>query len=285
MGDVGDSGNLGYLGAVITLSALFTYPVKSCRGTEHESVLLEEAGLAHDREWMFVTSDGRFLTQREEPRLARVDAVVQQDKLRLSADGAGEVWVPLDVAGTPGQVIIWRDRVNALDQGREPAAWISALLGRDARLVRIDPAARRRCDPAWTAGTEAHSRFPDGYPLLVVSRASLDDLNSRLPAPLPMDRFRPNLVLDGLPPYGEDEVHEFTVQGIRLRVVKPCIRCSITTTDQAAGVVAGEEPLRTLKSYRWDAALHGVKFGQNTIVIEGAGARLEAGMSLAASPR
>ena len=270
---------------MITLAALFTYPVKSCRGTEHKSVLLEEAGLAHDREWMFVTSDGRFLTQREEPRLARVDAMVQHGRLTLSADGAGEVRVPLDVAGSRGEVTIWRDRVSALDQGDEPAAWISALLGRDARLVRIDPAARRRCDPAWTADAEAHSRFPDGYPLLVVSRASLDDLNSRLPAPLPMDRFRPNLVLDGLPPYGEDEVHEFTAHGIRLRAVKPCIRCSITTTDQTAGVVTGEEPLRTLKSYRWDAALHGVKFGQNAIVIEGAGTRLEVGMPLAARSR
>jgi uncharacterized protein YcbX len=270
---------------VITLAALFIYPLKSCRGSEHPGVLLEEAGLAHDREWMFVTPGGRFLTQREEPRLARVDAVVQHGQLTLSADGAGQVCVPLGFAGSPGEVTVWRDRVNAFDQGDEPAAWISALLGRDARLVRIDPAARRRCDPAWTADAKAHSRFSDGYPLLVVSRASLEDLNSRLPAPLPMDRFRPNLVLDGLPPYGEDEVHELTAPGIRLRVVKPCTRCSITTTDQSTGVVMGEEPLRTLKSYRWDAALHGVKFGQNTIVIEGAGSRLEAGMSFTANAR
>jgi len=270
---------------VITLAALFTYPVKSCRGTAHRRVLLEEAGLAHDREWMFVTPGGRFLTQREEPRLALVDAVVQHGKLTLSADGAGQVLVPLDLSGPTGEVTIWRDRVNAVDQGDEPAAWISALLGRDARLVRIDPAARRRCDPAWTADAEAHSRFSDGYPLLVVSRASLDDVNSRLPAPLPMDRFRPNLVLDGLPAYGEDEVNELAAPGIRLRIVKPCARCSITTTDQTAGVVTGEEPLRTLKSYRWDSALHGVMFGQNTIVIEGAGLKLEVGQALAASAR
>jgi uncharacterized protein YcbX len=270
---------------MITLAALFTYPVKSCRGTAHESVQLEAAGLAHDREWMFVTSGGRFLTQREQPRLARVLASVQLGELRLSAEGAGEARVPLDYLGPPGEVTVWRDRVNAFDQGDEAAAWISALLGRDTRLVRIDPAARRRCDPAWTAGTDAHSRFTDGYPLLVISRASLDDLNSRLQAPLPMDRFRPNLVLDGLPPYGEDEVHELTAAGIRLRVVKPCTRCSITTTDQSAGVAAGEEPLRTLKSYRWDAALHGVTFGQNTIVIEGAGSTLEAGMTLEACSR
>ena len=270
---------------MITLAALFTYPVKSCRGTAHESVLLEEAGLAHDREWMFVTPGGRFLTQREEPRLARVLASVQRGELRLSADGAGDVRVPLDARGPRGDVTVWRDRVSAFDQGDEPAAWISSLLGRDARLVRIDPAERRRCDPAWTADAEAHSRFSDGYPLLVVSRASFDDLNSRLPAPLPMDRFRPNLVLDGLPAYGEDEVHELTAEGIRLRVVKPCTRCSITTTDQSAGLASGDEPLRTLKSYRWDAALHGVTFGQNTIVIEGAGSRLEVGQALTASAR
>lgn len=270
---------------MITLAALFTYPVKSCRGTAHESVLLEEAGLAHDREWMFVTSGGRFLTQREEPRLARVDAVVQPGRLMLSAEGAGDVSVPLDFAGPQGDVTVWRDRVSAFDQGDEPAAWISALLGRDTRLVRIDPAARLRCDPSWTAGTDTYSRFTDGYPLLVVSRASLDDLNSRLQAPLPMERFRPNLVLDGLPRYGEDEVHELSAAGIRLRIVKPCTRCSITTTDQSAGVVAGDEPLTTLKSYRWDSALHGVTFGQNTIVIEGAGSTLEAGMSLTASSR
>jgi hypothetical protein len=270
---------------VITLAALFTYPVKSCRGTQHESALLEEAGLAHDREWMFVTRGGRFLTQREEPRLARVSASVQRGGLTLSADGAGQVRVPLEFAGSPGEVTVWRDRVNAFDQGDEPAAWISSLLGRDARLVRIDPSARRRCDPAWTGGAQAHSRFSDGYPLLVVSRASLDDLNSRLPAPLPMDRFRPNLVFDGLPAYGEDELYELAAEGLRLRVVKPCTRCSITTTDQSAGVASGEEPLRTLKTYRWDAALHGVTFGQNTIVIEGAGSTLEAGMSLTACSR
>jgi uncharacterized protein YcbX len=270
---------------VITLAALFIYPVKSCRGTGHESVSVEEAGLEHDREWMFVTPGGRFLTQREEPRLARVFASVQREELRLSAEGAGEVRVPLDYFGPAGEVTVWRDRVNAFDQGDEPAGWISTLLGRDARLVRIDPAARRRCDPAWTADAAAHSRFSDGYPLLVLSLASLDDLNSRLPTPLPMDRFRPNLVLDGLPPYGEDKVNELTAEGIRLRVVKPCTRCSITTTDQAAGVVAGDEPLRTLKSYRWDAALHGVTFGQNAIVIEGAGSRLAVGQALTASAR
>ena len=161
---------------MITLAALFTYPVKSCRGTQHESALLEEAGLAHDREWMFVTPGGRFLTQREEPRVGTggcIRAARRAPAVRGGRRGGARA---ASISRARGDVTVWRDRVSAFDQGDEPAAWISSLLGRDARLVRIDPAARRRCDPAWTADTEAHSRFSDGYPLLVVSRASLDDL-------------------------------------------------------------------------------------------------------------
>jgi uncharacterized protein YcbX len=113
------------------------------------------------------------------------------------------------------------------------------------------------------AGTSA---FADGYPVLVLSRASLDDLNSRLPSPLPVDRFRPNVYLSGCAPYAEDEISVLESQHVRLRIVKPCTRCSITTTDQATGVPQGDEPLRTLKTYRWDAALRGVAFGQNALV-------------------
>jgi hypothetical protein len=182
-------------------------------------------------------------------------------------------------------VTVWGDRCEAFDQGEDAAGWIGALLGREARLVRFDPAARRRSDPDWTGAVEAHTRFSDGFTLLVVSRASLGDLNSRLSAELPMERFRPNLVLDGLPAYGEDQLHEIEADGVRLRIVKPCTRCSIATTDQRTGAVAGEEPLRTLKTYRWNAQLRGVTFGQNTIVIEGAGRALGRGQVFAGSRR
>jgi MOSC domain-containing protein len=269
---------LGYRAGVITLASLHTYPVKSCRGIAHSTTRLTEAGLEHDREWMFVGPGGRFVTQREIPGLARVDVALGEGTLRLSASGAGGVGVSLDFQGARSEVNVWGDLVGAFDQGEEVAAWASALFGRELRLVRFDREARRFSSRDWTGGIEAPNRFSDGYPLLVVSRASLDDLNSRLPVPLPMDRFRPNLVLEGLPPYGEDSLRDLVADGVRLRVVKPCTRCVITTTDQQQGAVAGDEPVRTLRAYRWDAGLRGVTFGQNTIVVEGAGETLRAGM-------
>jgi len=183
--------------------------------------------------------------------------------------------------GARCEVLIWRDRCPAWDEGEVAARWLSEFLARDVRLVRFDPAHRRLSDPHWTGDTSALTRFSDGYALLAISRASLADLNARLPAPLPVERFRPNLVLDGLPPYGEDGLRDLWLgERVRLRVVKPCARCIITTTNQQTGLVEGEEPLRTLKTYRWDEALHGVTFGQNVIVVAGAGESLSRGVRL-----
>jgi uncharacterized protein len=262
---------------VITLAGIHSYPVKSCRGIAHDSALLTSAGLEHDREWMFATPDGQFITQRDEPQLARVEVAVRDGALWLSADGASKVSVPLDLDGPHLGVKVWGDRCVGVDQGNGVAEWIGSLLGREARLVRFDPAEVRRSDTAWTGELEAYNRFSDGFPLLIVSRASLDDLNSRLEVAVPMDRFRPNLVLDGLQPFGEDELDEIYCGGVRLRIVKPCSRCVITTTDQLSGARAGDEPIRTLKSYRWNTAVRGVAFGQNAIVVEGAGLRISAG--------
>ena len=185
--------------------------------------------------------------------------------------------MPFDLDGPRASVAVWGDRCVGIDQGDAAAGWIGALLGREARLLRFDPSSPRRSDPAWTGDLDAFSLFSDGFPLLVVSRASLEDLNSRLPVAVPIERFRPNLVLDGLPPYGEDRLHEIECGAVRLRIVKPCTRCVVTTTDQRSGERMGEEPIRTLKTYRWDAALHGVTFGQNAIVVAGAGQPIGAG--------
>jgi uncharacterized protein YcbX len=203
--------------------------------------------------------------------------------LRLSAAGAGEVTVPVDLDGPRARTNVWGDPCVGVDQGRDAAQWASALLGREVRLLRFDAASPRRSDPAWTGNVETFSLFSDGFPLLVVSRASLDDLNARLDVPVPMERFRPNLVLDGLPPFGEDLLHEIEGEGVRLRIVKPCTRCIVTTTDQHSGARTGDEPIRTLKTYRWNATLHGVAFGQNVIVVEGGGQRLRRGQVLAAT--
>jgi uncharacterized protein YcbX len=267
---------------LITVASLHVYPVKSCRGVERTEARLTEAGLEHDREWMIVTPEGRFVTQREQPRLALIAPRLGGQQLHLAAPGAPGVAVPFDFNGEPVQVTVWRDRCQAHDQGDLAARWLSDFVGRPVRLVRFDPAHRRSSDAAWTGGVDAVSRFSDGFALLAISLASLADLNARLQAPLPMNRFRPNLVLDGLPPYGEDALGDLTVGDVRLRRVKPCTRCSITTTNQAIGAVEGDQPLRTLKTYRWDAALRGVTFGQNLIVVTGGGAHLSAGMKLQA---
>ena len=265
---------------MIALASLHVYPVKSCRGTALEEARLTEAGLEHDREWMIVTPEGRFVTQRELPRLALVEARLAADGLVLSAAGHGLVSVPFDHAGGPVEVMVWRDRCRAFDQGEAAAQWLSMFVGRPLRLVRFDPSRPRASEAAWTGGLAALNRFSDGFALLAISRASLADLNARLAVPLPMDRFRPNLVLDGLPAYGEDELQDLVAGGVRLRRVKACTRCRITTTNQATAEVEGEEPLRTLKTYRWNAALKGVAFGQNLIVVAGSGERMRAGMEL-----
>jgi uncharacterized protein YcbX len=154
------------------------------------------------------------------------------------------------------------------------------VLGRACRLVRFDPTHRRLSAREWTGEVEAENRFTDGFPMLAVSASSLADLNRRLARPLPVNRFRPNILLDGLPPYAEDRIDELCGAGLRLKLVKPCTRCRITLTNQDTGELEGDEPLRTLRGYRYDAGLHGVCFGQNIVVVEGVGARLRRGQRL-----
>jgi uncharacterized protein YcbX len=250
-----------------TIAALHVYPVKSCRGIALTQADLTPRGLRHDREWMVVTPEGRFLTQRELPRLALIAPGIADHELQLQAPGAGSIAVALDAgAGPSREVTVWDDTVLARDEGDAVARWLSDCLRRSVRLVRFDPSRRRATDPAWSAGRQGESAFSDGYPVLVLSRASLSDLNARLSQPLPLDRFRPNLVLDGCDAYAEDSLRVLQSGTAALRLVKPCTRCIITTTDQSTAARDGEEPLRTLRSYRWSSELRGVTFGQNAIV-------------------
>lgn len=271
--------------ATIVLSALNVYPVKSCRGIALERATLTAAGLEHDREWMVVRPDGRFVTQREAPQLALVGTALERDGLRLQVPGAPVIPIPFDATGTPVTVNVWNHRAAAFDMGDEAASALSAHLRAPHRLVRFDPAHRRLSNREWTRGLEVPNRFSDGFPLLAIGNASLADLNSRLQAPLTMDRFRPNLVLDGLLPYAEDALDELSFGPVRLKVAKPCTRCVITTTDQSTGRVSGNEPLATLRGYRRSSRPQGVVFGQNVIVIAGAGEELATGQSLAVTWR
>jgi uncharacterized protein YcbX len=263
---------------VVTLTGLYIYPVKSCRGIAVDDWLLEDAGLERDREWMVVTPDGRFLTQRELPQLALVVPTLEHDHLALDAPGMPRLVVPYEGPVTAREVVVWRSHLRAHDSGEAAAQWLSDYLGRPLRLVQFDRSERRLSSPEFAGDSGAITRFSDGYALLAISQASLDDLNSRLPQPLPVNRFRPNLVLDGLPPYGEDDLRDLRVGAAHLRCVTPCTRCVITTTHQATGELDGVEPLRTLKTYRWEKKLHGVIFGQNVIVITAGAQRLTRGM-------
>ncbi|MFO1410878.1 MAG: MOSC domain-containing protein, partial [Steroidobacteraceae bacterium] len=166
---------------------------------------------------------------------------------------------------------------DGIDAGDAAADWASRAIGTDCRVLRFDPRRARLSPAQWTGDIAAPNQFSDGFPLLVVNRASLEELNGRLGVPLPMNRFRPNLVLDGLAPWDEDRIGELAIGEVRLRLVKPCTRCSITTIDQQDGTPTGQEPLQTLRSYRFDAALRGILFGVNAIIVAGVGATLAAG--------
>jgi uncharacterized protein len=253
---------------VITLGSLFVYPVKSCAGIALPRAEVTARGLRYDREWMLVTPQGRFLSQREAPRLALIGTAMDAQALQLTAPGLPRLTVPLEraVRTDAAEVTVWGDTLLATDEGDAAASWFGEHLGRDVRLVRYDESRRRPTDPAWSQGLDGVSAFADGYPVLVVSRESLDDLNTRLPAPVPINRFRPNVVIAGGLPYAEDSIAALSGKSVKLRLVKPCTRCTITTVDQATGLANGDEPVRTLRSYRWDATLRGVTFGQNAIV-------------------
>jgi MOSC domain-containing protein len=262
---------------IATLTDLYTYPVKSCRGIRHESVRMDRTGLSDDRHWMLVRPNGRFVTQRELPRMALILTAVGADGLTLDAPGRKTLRVRRDAQAATLGITVWKFDGRGIDCGAEAAAWVSDFLETPLRLVRFDPEAPRVCSAEWTPGTTAVTEFSDGFPMLVISRASLADLNARLPKALPMERFRPNLVIEGVGAFDEDRIHELRSDGITIRLVKPCARCAITTTDQQKGERDGVEPLQTLKEFRFDRDLRGVTFGQNAIPIDGAGNTLRVG--------
>jgi Uncharacterized Fe-S protein len=263
------------------LSGLYVYPVKSCAGVALDEALLVETGLEFDRAWMVVDPDGRFLTQRELPRMALIRPELRHQDMVLRAPGMLALHVAYDTVEEPVTVQVWNDTVRAYDMGRLASQWFSDFLGRPVRLVRFDPEQKRLSSTRWTGGLEAENQFSDGYPLLVLSQSSLDGLNERLAArgaaPVGIERFRPNLVIAGLDapldPHAEDVLDELwidTDQGrVHLKLVKPCPRCPIPNVDPATGE-PGTEPLDTLATYRADARLDGaLTFGMNAIILDG----------------
>lgn len=269
----------------VTLTGLNTHPVKSCRAIALEEAHLAPRGLPFDREWMVVRPDGMFVTQRECPRLALVRTILTTESLELCTPGQPDLRIDLrEVKPIPDRrsVAIWGTECRAFDEGGYAADWFGTLLGFESRLVRFDPEHRRLSKAEWTGGLDAANAFSDGFPLLVVSEESLADLNGRISGPaLPMSRFRPNLVIAGGGAYAEDRITALVTDDLELRLVKPCTRCRITTTDQLTGEV-GAEPLVTLAKYRRDEQLGGLIFGQNAIIARGWDQVLRVGMTLRA---
>jgi hypothetical protein len=260
-----------------SLGAMYLHPVKSCAGVAVKEALLVETGLDLDRAWMVVDPQGEFVSQRELPRMALIQPTLRSDDLRLRAPGMLALHLSLDRVEAATRVRIWKDSVAAYDMGDLAAQWFSDFLGRPLRLVRFDIEQPRQCDPSWTAGLDAPTQFSDGFSLLVISRASLDEVNRRLAAndaaAVDARRFRPNLVLDGIAAHDEDhidELHIDTDEGlVRLKLVKPCARCQIPDIDPdtaAPGHAVGD----VLAAYRADARVGGaLTFGMNAIVLEG----------------
>jgi len=276
------------------LSALTLYPIKSCAGLSLQEAMLTTAGLGIstgqfiDREWMVVDQNGGYMTQRDFPRMALITPTLQADTLTVDFPGMP----PLELAlarpdpaqASTRRVHIWDDSLRAYDCDDATAAWFSQALGVPCRLVRFHADATREVSRKWTNGVAATTLFSDGYPILVIGQASLDDLNDKLRGagrePLPMNRFRPNVVIDGIEAFEEDYVETFQLGDAVLKPVKPCPRCPMPSVNQATGEF-GPDPLDILQSYRAKPELEGALcFGMNAILTAGNGLLVRAGQEI-----
>lgn len=269
-----------------SVAQLFVYPVKSCAGVALDRAELLDTGFDLDRAWMVVDQHGDFVTQRELPRMALIRPQIKHLEVVLRAPGMLALHLGINEVDSPARVTVWKDTVDAWDMGGVAAQWFSDFLARPGlRLVRFDPEVRRLASAQWTGEVQAPIEFADGFPLLVTSTASLAELNARLAAaghaPVGIERFRANIVLDGVHAHDEDRIDELVVGSadgeVRLKLVKPCARCPIPNVDPATGE-STPAVLDALQTYRADPRLDGaLTFGMNAIVLAGTGQTLRVG--------
>jgi len=280
-----------------TVRALFVYPVKSCGAIALEHAQFGLSGIEWDRHWMVVDEAGRFVSQREYAAMARIVPAFVEDGVRLTMEGMSEaLHLAFAPRGNEARVpaSVWDDAFEALDEGDHAAQWFTQAIGVPVRLLRFAHDVKRLASKKWTSGEDAPTQFADGFPILVTSEASLAELNERLAAkgapPVPMTRFRPNIVVGDVgEAFEEDFIDTLAIESanggeeIVLRFVKPCARCPITTIDQQTGERDAQwptEPLDTLAVFRADPRVNGgLTFGQNAMVVTGAGARVAVGAS------
>ncbi len=261
----------------LTLAALHVYPVKGLKGIELEAARCTDRGLEHDRRWMVVDGEDEFLSQREVPKMATVWTDIADGALVLSAPDLASLVVPLHAPqAAPRRVKVWNSTCDAVPVSAAADAWLSDYLGRACRLVYMPDTTRRLSNPQYSGG-EKLVGFADGFAYLVTTEASLENLNFRLAGrgqhAVPMNRFRPNLVVRGGEPFAEDAWGEVRVGEAVLRAAKPCGRCQVTTTDQSTGEVTGPEPLATLATFR-DSREFGARFGMNLVTVKGGDVRV-----------
>jgi uncharacterized protein YcbX len=244
------------------LSGLYVYPIKSAGGIPLEASAVDRRGLRHDRRWMLVDETGCFTSQRRFPRMALIRVHIEPDGLVVDAPDMPSLEVPLQPpAGRLMLTRVWDDLVESLTVGHDADRWFSGFLDVSCRLVYLPDESVRPVDPAYS-GPGDQAGLADAFPFLLISEASLADLNARLEEPVPMGRFRPNLVVRGCKPFAEDNWRLVRIGSIAFRVVKPCERCAITTVNQRTATTS-KEPLRMLARYRRSGKQ--VLFGQNLI--------------------
>jgi uncharacterized protein YcbX len=250
------------------LQDIYVYPIKSLGGVRLETAKLEERGLQFDRRWMLVDRESMFISQRTFSKMALIQVEIFSDRMDVFDKYRPEDRLNIPFQTTPDALIdvtIWEDTVKGQLVKKEINDWFSDILGLDCRLVLMPESTKRRLKPKYAVNGESVS-FADGMPYLIIGQSSLDDLNARLGAPVPMDRFRPNLVFNGGLPFVEDSWEKLKIGDAVFKVTKPCARCVMTTVDQQTGE-KGKEPLKTLASYR--TFQNQVMFGQNMLLLEG----------------
>jgi uncharacterized protein len=243
------------------ITALYVYPIKSCRGISVSEWPVAERGFVADRRWMIVDAAGKFVTQRDTPQLSQVSITLEGNQMRLTAPKLQELVLPRSFdCGAERSVQIWDDTTEATEHPTG-SAWFSSYLGSPHELVYMPDRHQRAVNPARAQPGDIVA-FADAYPFMLISEASLADLNSRLEAPISMARFRPNIVISGTEPYAEDAYARLRIGEIAFRGPKRCDRCVMTTIDPDTGL-RGKEPLRTLAKYRLEDRK--IWFGMNLI--------------------
>jgi uncharacterized protein len=250
------------------LQDIYVYPIKSLGGIRLDEAEVQERGLKYDRRWMLVDKEGIFFTQRKNENMALIQVELEKEGLRvfLKKDPSIRILVPYELRSDHElSVEIWDDRVNAQIVDEKISAWFTKQLGMPCDLVVMPESSDRKLPSKYTVNGETVS-FADSMPYLIIGQSALDDLNTRLKEPVPMERFRPNFVFSGGDPFAEDEGATVHIGDCSFKITKPCARCIMVTIDQDTGI-KGKEPLKTLATYRMKK--NKILFGQNMILLSG----------------